>query len=71
MGCHWSILPGTAERSTWEGLVDNFYLSPALFYEAKTNCSVYLIGTLRTDRGVHPGVILKASKLTLNTHKGT
>ena len=53
-------LPGRG----YKGYVDNFYSSPSLFYEAKIKYHVYLIATLRTDRGVHPAVVIGASKPT-------
>ena len=60
-------LPGRGYKE----YVENFYSSPALFYEAKIKYHVYLIGTLRTDRGVHPADVSGASKPTTDIPKGT
>jgi hypothetical protein len=40
------------------GYCDNFYSFPALFVEAKLTYGVYLVGSIRADRGVHPCVVL-------------
>jgi hypothetical protein len=60
-------LPGEG----YKGYCDNFYSSPALFVEAKLKHNVYLVGTLRSDRGVHPGVVLQSKKPTNKCPKGT
>jgi hypothetical protein len=60
-------LPGTGYKM----FLDNFYSSPALFYELKTRYNIYAVGTLRTDRGVIAPLMLKASRPTKKVPKGT
>jgi hypothetical protein len=58
-------LPGEG----YKGYCDNFYSSPALFVEGKMKYGIYLVGTIRADRGVHPDIVLQSKKPTKNVQR--